>query len=162
MKTGHSSVFDLLRRMLCWNIFNTSLSLSPSQFTKNEGSLFSVVLGPSLCWRREPTTTDLELWRHISFIILWIFPGPFSAFALRIKTQAAQIMVMLCRVSQHLRASLSWTQKTNLEHRFMLKKCYIRDTISVGFVFLVWTICCCRLRIFGEWQVILLGQGKFR
>jgi len=38
---------------------------------KMKVSLFSVVLGPGLSWRRGPTLTDLEMRRHIQFFFFF-------------------------------------------------------------------------------------------
>lgn len=100
---------------------------------QNEGSLFSVVLGPSLCWRREPTPTELELWRHILFLFFESFQVPFSAFALHIQTQvhndSKQGHVVLSEPT--LRASsLKRTQLIGL----FIKKCFVGNIMSVGFV----------------------------
>ena len=58
------------------------------EFTKMKVSLFSIVLGPGLCWRRGPTLTDLELTRHIPFFLLFFFTFEFFQVPIEIRLQS--------------------------------------------------------------------------
>ena len=73
-KSGHNSVCKKnLKKDVCWFDNSNPQNQERKHFTKMKVSLFSVVLGPSLCWRRGPTHTDLELWRHIPFFYFFQF-----------------------------------------------------------------------------------------